>query len=293
MLIRTIPFQFAAWSFLTLCVCGACDTDSNPEIADLQTDGAAAYIPSELWIDDALDYIQNKPDLEGFYTLHINLPLYNAELAMRFDEKQNVKRVDSDLGTSGNHTFYYDQSRVVFSAHQYPDAANAQLVAYANSQPYASAEWSDNSWKSTSLTDLPISGAILSDLDKLANQQQKLEQASEKYIRIGKQSAEIKATLTKGSKQYYTYNLRTGDQISARIESEGDHVFFSVSTDNGAQIDYREWTYKAKASGDVIFTVSSPLGLSSASFKLEITSAQNNRSPNSAEDQQVAEASLF
>lgn len=290
MLFPRIPFLIFMFSSSLLVLTMGCNSDNDSDLVDDANPENTTYFPSEIWVNDALDRIQADQD---YYTVYCQLPSNGAEVAIKFNQARELKQIDTDLGSAQDHSFYYDQSRLVFSAHQSSTNGSKYLMAYANSRPYASAKWIDQKWESASITPLPFKEASLPILDGLQASRQNLEKGTTAYHRILNPSESISGEIGKGSKKHYVLNLRKGDRVESTIESQTDDVFFSVSTDTGSIIEYRDWNHEARESGDIIFTVSSPSDAALLNFTLNITRVRNTQNPNSAEAIRVVAASLF
>lgn len=260
-------------ALLLLCTFIGCNPSNSPEHL-VHSAEAPTVIPNSIWISDAESWRDLSRRRDNPYSLYFTLndTLAN-ELKLLIGSDHSVYSADI-LGIPGiAHTLYFENDKIVFSLHIDSVAKIKWFLAYANEKPYAAAAKSGKEWEAIHLEDIPIDLHLIQHAEEVAKRYEKKEREHDYAYRILNKEKIIKGKLDSSFSVSYALNVRKNEHIHLSLTSSDSPIFFTVSPNNGSNMEHRNWDGIAKRTGDLNITVSSVKIASNQAFSLRVKRA--------------------
>lgn len=249
--------RFGLFAFLMSVVYGCNIDNPSGNLSSIPTE-EDSVIPNSVWISDAEYYVDNYEKKDSTYSLYADLNSPDArEIKMIFGPLKYLQSVEILGEANLSHILYFENRKVIFSHHIDSIAGIEWLVAYANEKPYAAATSKNNGeWKAIHPEDIPLNRQIILYSVKQAKKFQEKEIQHSYAYRFMNNPETIDGKFDDDLSLMYTMNVRKGESLHLKLESENKTIYFTVSPNNGSDMEQREWKEVAGFTGDINITVS-------------------------------------
>jgi len=241
--------------------------------SDGDSDTASASLPKDIWTPHALEVILACDSQKEWLKLYGEIQEQSALTTLFFNEKKQIYKILIEDGSQFIHHYYFQDGLLSFSSHldkKKEDARN-WLIAYAQNKPYTAATGIfQNEIHEADLAYIPINGLAVTNLVNYARSIEKSEKAEAMSQRL-LASKEVRKDILEGeTDKIFTRNVRKGEELRIKLDAKKQHLFFTISPNNGSNMEYRYWEGMMKHTGDIKITVFSSEEIKTEAFTLTV-----------------------
>jgi len=213
-----------------------------------------SLMPTKIWIDAAVDQINNSLHPDSTYQLFLNIDTEIPKVVLEFNTNNELKRAVLEGDRQITNTLYYDKGRLTFSHHEY-NSEGDWVIAYANNKPYAAAFNEQGSWKAIEPYVVPLDPDLMRKTKAIAKRYSEIEKAGGHKQRILADHAEIQDEVEKRKSVNYRINVREDEFISVSLKNTSEQVFFTFANQSSSRMEYKDWSGRVDKTGDLIIQV--------------------------------------
>jgi hypothetical protein len=215
-------------------------------------------IPEEIWLSDALEHTRHSDESKEYMALRAELRSQPGEVRLYFDDELEVYKAHLTDSLQLEHDYYFIEGSLSYSVHKRPDATGSMWVmAWAVNKPYAAATLhSGGEWVSCDPTEAPSRTGQAVELVRLVEVLEQREHSRYYDKRIEGMGAMI-ADMLPGQigQRTYAINTRKGETWRIKLQSDEPHVYFTLTPNNGSDMEWKTWEGKASITGDLVVRV--------------------------------------
>jgi len=239
---------------LALFILSGCGETDSGHLSANHYQPTDSLMPTEVWLDSALDQLNNPSISDSSYQLFLSLEPELKNLTLEFATNKELERVELEDQQEVKSTLLFDKNRLTYSYHR-EKSGRDWILAYANNKPYAAALNENKNWKAVEPYVVPLDQALINKTLGIARQYANLEKEALYQRRILTENFEAKGEIEKKKALNYRINVKTGDFITVAIDDAPEHIFFTFANQAKSRMEYRKWSGAVDRTGDIIIQV--------------------------------------
>ncbi len=241
--------------------------------AEGDSEASSVYLPKDMWTPNALEVILASDTQKEWLKLYGEIQEQNAHTILYFNDKKEIYKILIEDGSQYIHHYYFQDGLLSFSGHldkKQEDPRN-WLIAYAQNKPYTAATGIfQNEIQEADLAHIPIDGQTINNLISYSKRIEKIEKSESLSQRL-LASKEIRKDILEGdADKMFSRNVRKGEELRIKLDAKNPHLFFTISPNNGSNMEYRYWEGRMKQTGDIRITVFSSEEIKIEEFTLTV-----------------------
>lgn len=190
-------------------------------------------------------------------------------LKITLDNNNEIHRVVQESAFGIERTYYFEKGKPAFSKVNL-SAQLSVISAYADKKPYAHA-LEDGSVPEDGMIDAAmLSPNALSELIRIAEEFSLKEKTAAYDRRIDGFTNGISDSLRKDNEFLALINVIKGERLRIDLVSGEPHVYFTVSPNNGSDMEHKFWQGEAPITGDLAIRVFAAEVIKNGAFSLKV-----------------------
>jgi hypothetical protein len=260
--------QWVALTLLSFVLLWACTALESEEEANIM-DPAPSYVSADLWLDNAKNLISQLERTPASKVFMAEMSGERGILEITLNNDNEVLHVLLEGPTGTQKRFFFERGRLAFSEVQLSSEISV-VSAYADQKPYAHA-FPDGSHPEDWLVEsMGLYPGTLSELTRIAKEYSRKEKNADYDHRIQGLTASITDSLNADSEFLAILNVIKGERIRIDLSSSEPHVYFTISPNNGSDMEHTFWQGEAPITGDMAIRVFAAEMIRNGAFSLTI-----------------------